>query len=140
MAKKTLRTTVGEMVADIQQEFMQKCYIGYGEGKEFELLSYGLCQWTKVAFVRDGVELYKLTRAVSSRIDDEKSERKEYFHGKLVRKYKGKQNCFIEFCDFLQVCDEKSMRQKVASAARALKLSMETAKLYGLFYKRFFCS
>ncbi len=139
METKRRLVAIGEVIADLQQEFTNVYHVQYGDEK-FQVVADGLRQWTKVAFTLCGKEFYKLTRMVSSAIKDEHSQRKEYFHGKLVRKYIGNQKCFVEFCEFMER-DEikpKSMRQKILLAADALRLSMEIAKLYGLFYKRFF--
>ncbi|TRZ64620.1 MAG: hypothetical protein D4Q79_01140 [Spirochaetia bacterium] len=137
MKEKKRRTTFQDILAG-QQEFVRKYQAQYNGGERFEILSHGFCQWTKVAFVRKDAEFYKLTRTVYAGIKDKDSERKEYFRGKLVRRYLGLQNCFIEFCDFLQTCNAQSMRQKVLLVAQELKLDMATARMYGTFYKKVF--
>lgn len=136
--KKKRQVAVHDVLASLQKEFIRKSQAQYNRSEKFEVLSHGFCQWTKVTFARKDVEFYKLTRTVCAGIEDEKSERKEYFRGKLVRRYLGMQNCFIEFCDFLQTCDARSMRQKVLLAVKSLKLDMKTARKYGTFYKKCF--
>lgn len=136
--KKQLVAQGVDIIPDWHEKFCRKSQEQYNGGEQFEVISHGFCYWSKVAFVRKGVEFYKLTRTVSSEIEDKNSERKEYFQGRLVRRYIGPRNCFIEFCDFLQKCDEQSIRQKVLLAAQMLKLSVATARMYGLFYRRFF--
>ncbi len=138
MEKKKRQVAVQDVLAGWQETFCRKSQAQYNGCIGFEVLGYGFCQWTKVAFAWCSKEFYKLTRTVSASIEDEQSERKEYFHNRLVRQYLGKQNCFIEFCDFLETCEAKSMRQKVLLAAQALKLDMKTARMYMNFYRKVF--
>ncbi len=110
----------------------------YCGSKRFEVRSYGLCQWSKIVFLRGGGEFYKLTRHVGVE-EDETVERTEYFHRRIVRRYLGPQNCFLEFCDFLQDCEIFPSEERFLQAAQALGLDAETAQKYGAFYRRCFC-
>ena len=110
------------------------------EGRQFEVKSFGLCQWTKISFWWSGAdEFYKLTRAVCAEIEDANSERREFFRGRLTRKYVGPQNCFLEFCDFLQNSSRHSMKEKSLQAAQSLNLDAKTVQKYITFYKQCFC-
>ncbi len=71
-------------------------------GKKFKIKSYGFCVWNKVIFLwDDGKEFYRLSRNLKSPRDDKGISRREYSNNKLIRIYKGPQNCFIELIEFI---------------------------------------
>ena len=101
--------------------------------KKFTVKSYGLCKWRKVVFILDnGKEFYKLVRNITG-ASDKDTIRKEYFSGKLIRKYIGCQACFIEFLSQIQ-----SGTKNILVIGENLGLTQEILDKYAKFYKNTF--
>ncbi len=124
----------------------EKAYIKWRiqcRGKQCEVRTYGLCTWSKVVFRwRNGREFYRLTRnmKIFGEKGDENTPRREYFRGRLVRRYIGFQNCFVEFCTFLWKFSKRPTQHSFSQAAQILKLDKRTTDKYISFYRQCFCS
>ncbi|MBU2028301.1 hypothetical protein KJ761_00200 [Patescibacteria group bacterium] len=105
-------------------------------GKTLEVWRASGCQWNRVLFIINDQEVYNLKRmALIGPSGD--NFRQEYFKGKLVRKYDGWQNCFVEFCGQLD-CQVFPKEEDFARAAESLKLSANVAGLYQVMYREMF--
>ena len=112
-------------------------------GKRCEVRTYGLCHWSKVVFLwKNGREFYKLTRnmKVWAGKNDNDIYRREYFRGRLVRRYIGQQNCFVEFFEFLRAHSCRSTQKSFSRVAQQLGLDKKTADKYISYYQQCFCS
>ena len=111
-------------------------------GKRLKVRSYGLCHWSKVIFLwENGREFYKLTRnmKILAEKGDKDIPRREYFRGRLIRRYIGLQNCFVEFCEFLWKHRNYPTSKRFSLAAQALRLDKKTTNKYINFYQQCFC-
>lgn len=111
-------------------------------GKRCEVRTYGLCIWSKVVFRwRNGREFYRLTRnmKIFAEKGDENTYRREYFRGRIVRRYIGFQNCFVEFCAFLWKYRNYPNKKRFSRAVQELGLDKKTADKYISFYQQCFC-
>ncbi len=123
------------------KEFYRKSQIQYC-GKRLETRSYGLCHWSKVVFLwKNGREFYKLTRNMKiwAERNDKYFPRREYFRGRLVRRYIGPQNCFVEFCEFLWKHRNYPTKKRFSQVALALGLDKKRTNKYINFYQQCFC-
>ncbi len=121
----------------VYRKWQMQCH-----GKRFEVRSYELCHWSKVVFLwKNNREFYKLTRNMKiwAEKDDKDVPRREYFRGRLIRRYIGLQNCFVEFCEFLWKYRNYPTRKRFSLAAQALKLDEKTTNKYIDFYQQCFC-
>ncbi len=126
---------------DPWKEFYRKSQIQYC-GKRFETRSYGLCHWSRVVFLwKNGREFYKLTRNMKVWVEkgDNDVYRREYFRGRLVRRYAGPQNCFVEFCEFLWEHGNYPTKKRFSQVAQALRLNRKATDKYTNFYQQCFC-
>lgn len=55
---------------------------------------YGYCQWSKIRYLKDKKEVYRLAKCGYG--TDVKRE--EFFFDEKFREYKGNQFCFVEYC------------------------------------------
>ncbi len=109
--------------------------------KRFKIRGYGFCHWSKVIFLwEDGEEFYRLTRNMKiwAEKGDENIFRSEYFKGRLIRRYKGLHNCFVEFCEFLWKYPDYPDQEIFSNVVKTLKLDKITADKYIKFFQECF--
>lgn len=114
-------------------------------GKKFKVGSQGMCHWEKVWLVdlHSGQEFYRLERDLTDfkGILSDDHTRQEYFDGEFRRKYNGRKNCFIEFCNELVPFVKKRAFPAMRNFNRAivkLELDQKTGRMYTHYYQKFF--
>lgn len=111
--------------------------------KEFKIRAYGFCHWSEVVFLSvDGKEFYKLVRNMKNWFEkkNKKTQRKEFFEGKIARRYLGEKNCFVEFCQNFLGCQTMSDLKRFKKVGKELNLKPRILELYIKFFKEFFQS
>lgn len=101
----------------------------------------GVGRFEKFAIFINNQGVYYLEKDINKlpSSQDYKIYRREYFGETLVRKYRGWQNCFVEFCRHMAKQKKfPTTPEQISAIARELGLSKKIIKIYLDYYKKFF--